>query len=267
MSRPVSDTTSTLNGDRFLFLEEWIPLAESLDEEQENTLWTDITSRVEGISMFSHLAFLAVVDVTETPERLQIMLFRPIYISTLLEICNERTSANASDIVGLFGQDPFLEETYDGSPSPPRRITGIITHLAIKAGAYVSRLLTARTTPHAPPVHDSGRSNGKVLIEDEADLIGIKETLEVMFCSYPGRAAEHFADTAPHVRSAIHLECSSSVLDLIPEAVSLKLVGSIHADITAQDSQLSNRTIVRLHSPLVRCYDSSSDGESSDLPR
>jgi hypothetical protein len=74
-------------------------------------------------------------------------------------------------------------------------------------------------------------------------MTGMEETLAMIFCGYPGRAGGSCEDSTRN-RSSIHLECSSSVLELIPEAVSQKLVGNIHADVTAKGSQLSERTIL-----------------------
>jgi hypothetical protein len=173
--------------------------------------------------VFSRLVLLTIVDVTERPHQLKLVLLRPISLTTLLTVCNGWTSASATDLVGLFGQDPYLEEKRLGLPCPQRPFMGIITDLLISSGAYVWRD-AARGATHEIREQKSWWCKGKVFIADEVDMNGIKETLAMMFDDYPGRAGEPIGgNVLGQPRSSISLECSSSVLDLVPETVSRSL--------------------------------------------
>jgi hypothetical protein len=222
-SRCVKKATRTNICQRFLYLEEMIPEAEPQDRQHENTSWKSSATRVQDTSVFSRLVLLTIVDITRRPHQLKLVLLRLISLTTLLTVCNGWTSANATDIVGLFGEDFSPEEKRRELPCLHRPFMGIITDLLISSGAYVWRD-AARDATHERREQKSWRCKGKVFIADEVDMNGIKETLAMMFDDYPGRAGEPIGgNVLAQPRSSISLECSSSVLELVPGTVSRSL--------------------------------------------
>jgi hypothetical protein len=170
--------------------------------------------------VFSRLALLAaVVDVTETPHQIQLILYRPISMTTLLKVCNKWTLANAEDIVGLFCHDSYLEVKRQGRPSFYPPISGIIADLCIKPEAYIFRPQSISPTADIQPIRKGQWCGGRVVIADEVDVTGIRQTLKMIF-DYPGRKSEPGNDFCHVSRSTIRLECSSYVLDLVTETVS-----------------------------------------------
>jgi hypothetical protein len=200
----------TNNWERFFYVGRSSSATHPQEQKQGDDAWISISSRIDRISVFSRLALLAaVVDVTETPHQIQLILYRSISLTTLLEVSNKWTLAGAGDIVGLFTRESYMGSVY-------RPVLGNIDALVIKAGAYVS---PPECTRYTHPMRNVKWCNGRVVIVDEVDVIGIKQTLELMF-NYPGRLGEPGNDLCHVSRSKIALECSSYVLDLVTETVS-----------------------------------------------
>jgi hypothetical protein len=174
------------------------------------------------MSVFPRLIVLAVVDVRKTPHRIQLVLYRPINLATLLEVCNKWTSGIATDIVSLFGRTSKLSGVSAKEPGLDRPASMDVNDLLIKKGAYVSRPGDKDNLAYSYPAKVSSWCRATVHIEEDSDIMGIKETLGILF-DYPGRAGEPSDRSCRNPRSSIDFECSSSVLALLPEAVSLAL--------------------------------------------
>jgi hypothetical protein len=175
---------------RFIHLEETTPLA-GLRYRQRDTMSPEpIFFHFDAVSFFPHLVLLAVVNVTKTPHRLQLMLFRPISLATLLEICNKWTSGIATDLISLFSRHYYMSESLERVPCSASPTSKHITDIVLKPGAYVSWSRNARDTAMRPQaVQHLSWCTGHVHIEDDGDTKGIKETLAMIF-GYPGRIGE-----------------------------------------------------------------------------
>jgi hypothetical protein len=199
--------------------EESIPAEGPLRHQQEVGAVRSISSQVDGLLQSPHFVLLAVANITKTPSRLSLVLFRPITITTLLEVCNAWTSGIATNLVSLFGRNYYLSTSLERVPCPARPASHDIVNLVIKRRAYVTRPKDKQDTKYIEPVQDLSWCSGTVHIEDEVNMEGIKGTLE-MVVGNPGRVGERNDGNSRKPRSLITLECSSSILDSLTEAVS-----------------------------------------------
>jgi hypothetical protein len=217
--------------ERYLYVAESIFVTKDHHRQQEKAAWGSITVQVGGTSVFANLILLAVVNmhVTKKPHRLQLTLFRPICLTSLLTIVNEWTTNTATDIVSLFGRDYYVTESLEKITNPAktaRPVSAHIVELVIRRGAYVFRAVSLAksggSTTHGQPRQDLSWSRGTLCIEDEVDTMGIQETLAMLFDD-PGRVGEPTDGSSRTPPSEIFLECSSYVLSLLPEIVSGRL--------------------------------------------
>lgn len=248
----------TNSWERFLYIGRSTSATNLQRQQQDDDAWIAISSRIDRISVFSRLALLAaVVDVTETPHQIQLILYRPISLTTLLEVCNKWTLANAGDIVCLFDHESYLEVKRPGRHSFYRPISGNIAALCIKPEAFIFRPQSTSTTAYIPPLRNGKWCDGRVIVADGVDVSGTRQTLE-MILDYPGRKSEPGNDLCHVPRSKIRLECPSYVLDLVTETVSCWWSRLNHALIYAdspwnvKDSRLSKVASVRLQCRTAR---------------
>jgi hypothetical protein len=217
------DATQTNGYERFLYIEESIPLGGPRHRRQEQATFRSIASQIDSTSVFSRLVLLAIVNIMTSPHRLQLTLFRPISLATFLKICNQWSSGIATDLISLFSRNYYILESLEKVPWRASPTSKNITDLVVKPGAYVSWSLGARETPKRPSaVKHLSWCGGHVYIEDGVDMKGIKETLAMIFV-YPGRAGEPTDGSSRKPRSAFSIDCSSSVVSLISSAVSYRL--------------------------------------------
>jgi hypothetical protein len=170
------------------------------------------------LSLFPRLVLLTIIKDIQKPHKLQLTLYRPIGLATLLKLSNERTSAARNDIVNLFGRHFFLSKSASIAPRLAELKLKGITDLIIKPGAYLSWPTDIGDMPPWRPIQGVQWSTSKVCIEDEGNLTGIKETLAIMFGHSGG--CEPIDMAHQEARPWISLTCSSSVFGLVTEAVS-----------------------------------------------
>lgn len=217
--RLLAIATCTNGCKRYLQLEESIQVEGPYRRQQEVASVQSISSEVDGLLQSPRLVLVSVANITKTPPRLSLVLFRPLSITTLLEVCNAWTSGIATNLVSLFGRNYYLTTELEKVPCPARSAANDIVNLVIKKGAYVSRPKDKQDTTNIQPVQDLSWCSGTLHIEDELDMEGIKETLEMVFGN-PGRIGERNDPNSRKPRSLITLECSSYILDPLTEAVS-----------------------------------------------
>jgi hypothetical protein len=214
-------TANRTNGsERFLYVEGSSPAAGfkyqafKVDSPKPSPFEGDVISRCP------RLILLAVIPKSKDPIRLQLTLYRPISLPTLLKLCNEWITTIPNEIVNLFGRHFFLSKSAQtvSMPLPSGFKTKDITNLDIKPGAYLSGSAGERHEIPWHPIQNLQRLTGVLRVEDEVNLSGIKETLAILFdCAEEGEVADKSFRDRP---SLVILECSPSILGLVAQAVS-----------------------------------------------
>jgi hypothetical protein len=152
----------------------------------------------------------------------ELTLYRPIGLSTLLRLCDEWTLAARNGIVDLFGRHFFLTKSARTEPGLLSELRlKKITNLIIKPGAYVSLPTDIRDLIPWHPIQGVEWYMETVCIEDEVNAEGIGGTLAMMM-DHSGRGEAIDSDSQAS-RPLIIFQCSPSVLDMITDKVSRRL--------------------------------------------
>lgn len=235
---------------RYLYVES-IPATRPRHRQLEDAPPKYIPFQFDAISVCPCLALLVVANVSQRPHQLQLTLFRPISLTTLLiQVCNPWRSTIATDIVSLFGRDFYSSELGPSMSLDHRPASKVVTDLIIKPGAYISQPTDTGDTTPCRPVQDRMCPHRRIRIEDETWTIGLKDTMAIVFGN-ASDAGESDLNAYKH-RPSILLECTSSMLELVTEAVSpLSEMSYLILMIRRQRSMIAK---LRPSSTVCSCY-------------
>jgi hypothetical protein len=203
------ESTLTYGRERYLFLnEDSLPVLELLCRQQLFSSSGSVSFKFDVLSLFPRLVLLAVNDDIQEPYDLQVSVYRPISLKTLLNVCNQWTPEPV-DFISLFAR-------YFSMPRPaclrtPKTKTETrsidITELKIASAALIS----SPTAEQGVIFYEPARRccYGEVDIEQESKTIYIEETLKMIFDCPGGRFDPTIIDVggrASTMRSIVRLQ-------------------------------------------------------------
>jgi hypothetical protein len=195
-----------------------LPVLQLINRQQHFSSSGSLSLVFDVQSLFPHLILLTVIKDMQKPLELQVSVFRPIGLATLLQVCNAWTSASDTGIISLFARYFFLSESPPPGDCPHSMSSKNITELRIAPGACISRSFDIRCGMPSLPVRDL-YYHADVHIEGDEITEGIKETLRTIF-ECPSEEFESTFRRSHHPWPSFYLKCSASVLECIIETVS-----------------------------------------------